>query len=600
MSIRNTLTLRNILGRSSVPSTTTPYGTHHSGDLSRSETIILQDDDIVNHKTLLSEINNLISIHDIEMFKQYVPKSMMSILSDAVITVFGGVSPMISVWSSKSSPTTVKRHDVEIMLNMITRSIMESECDKLCDVTQHLERFAIKNNCRYYLVMDADRFMYLLIGINSSTSAIQPIRQYFVPFVSKYMRNTIRSAHNNAIPIIHAHVYPHLQGLLDISRLLNDSDLTKKQKQYVAKIQECNLELLSVMNDMSDYYHYSIVQGKPSMRNEPFFIARVFENICHVVGNRLRKNKNELSYKINYHTPFVYTGDDKKISQLIINCILFLNSHVMDSMIDINVSYDVGNSNVVFRFGIENGQTYGHLNDIISQATAIDMILYMTKSFSDAVAFRLLELLGGRIELNIPKDDTLSFRKKTDVNVILPLRTSKSDTEKQVLRLVAMKHLRNLNFIFYNGSDGSMKSQNIIVSIMKEYDAFDNLMISHLYPTFLTESSSPSNNIVIIDLDNMVKTPSNITTVNDVTENLLSYCHITAIIYVGSRYKQYKKRITDRVYFCKPTKKNVLRQIIRSTMYQCACQKVMRSRSRSRSNSHPHPQLRSRNGSFRI
>ena len=212
---------------------------------SLTSTIIVQSEkeefEEFDNKLLLEEINKLIRYKDIESFKQYVPKSIMRMLSNAVITMFGGLSPMISVWATKSSPTTIKKHDVEIMINTITRSIMEHECDVVNDVTHLMRRFSQKNHCQYYLIMDADRFMYLLIGVPTTADHLKPIRQYFIPFVSKFMRNTIRSAHQNAIPIIHTHLFPHLQGLLDISRLLSESRLTKEQKQYVAKIRECNL-----------------------------------------------------------------------------------------------------------------------------------------------------------------------------------------------------------------------------------------------------------------------------------------------------------------------------------------------------------------------
>ena len=305
-----------------------------------------------------------------------------------------------------------------------------------------------------------------------------------------------------------------------------------------------------------------------SVNKDVFYFPNVCEETYNIVTNRLQKNGNKFTFKISSNVPFVFSSDQRKIVQLVINSILFLNSHICDAIISLLVQYDSSKKIMKLIFGIVNaeGEYYEKLQEIISRAAAIDLILFMTKSFSNAVAFKLLDILKGSVELEIP-ETTDELQTVTNVIMSIPISCASDSLEKHVVKLIAMKILRRYKWFICTNNKGS-RTYNNIMSLVKEYDVTDYQMIDSV--SAFRSKEKQNRCIIIIDVDHFGDVRK-FKSLHDIGKYLDEYkkC-IMSVLYVSEKKRKLKRQssLTDlNVATSKSSKKYILRELLKQLTY---------------------------------
>mgnify|MGYP002640676996 CR=1 FL=1 len=110
-----------------------------------------------------------------------------------------------------------------------------------------------------------------------------------------------------------------LNGIIGLTQLTLDTELTTQQKYYLNKVQISSHSLLHIINDILDYS--KIQAGKLSLINEPFELEQLLENLSGSFSFTAEKKGIELFFNINKNVPLTLIGDQLRFTQILTNLI---------------------------------------------------------------------------------------------------------------------------------------------------------------------------------------------------------------------------------------------------------------------------------------
>jgi signal transduction histidine kinase/CheY-like chemotaxis protein len=129
-----------------------------------------------------------------------------------------------------------------------------------------------------------------------------------------------------------------LNSIIGTSDLLNETELTPRQQEYIETISISSRHLLNLVSDVLDMSR--IEQGRLFLETQEFQLSLLLENTLKLFSNDSKVSRKEvnLSLSIDPHTPEYLSGDPYRLRQVIVNllsnAIKFSNSG--------NVSLKVG------------------------------------------------------------------------------------------------------------------------------------------------------------------------------------------------------------------------------------------------------------------
>jgi len=122
---------------------------------------------------------------------------------------------------------------------------------------------------------------------------------------------------NNFIACMSHELRTPLNGICGFNQLLSKTVLNSKQAEFVAKISNCSVQLLRIINDILDYF--KLTSGHLNINNEPFEIRNMFQIIKDTVFTNLTSKNQKLNIYIHKDVPNIVICDRQKIIQIIIN-----------------------------------------------------------------------------------------------------------------------------------------------------------------------------------------------------------------------------------------------------------------------------------------
>lgn len=110
-----------------------------------------------------------------------------------------------------------------------------------------------------------------------------------------------------------------LSGVSGAARLLQETDLDERQREYVHMIGYANRTLLETLEDMLNYSR--IEAGKIDLQLEPFVLRETVDAMLTLQSVPARSKGIALLQKVAASVPEVVLGDRRKINQLLLNII---------------------------------------------------------------------------------------------------------------------------------------------------------------------------------------------------------------------------------------------------------------------------------------
>ena len=108
-----------------------------------------------------------------------------------------------------------------------------------------------------------------------------------------------------------------MNAIMGLSRLLQDSPLGERERDYVAKIQRSAQSLLGILNDILDFS--KIEAGHMELEKIPFSLEEVLRNTSTVLSTTARDKGIETVIAVDAEVPFGLVGDSLRLQQILLN-----------------------------------------------------------------------------------------------------------------------------------------------------------------------------------------------------------------------------------------------------------------------------------------
>jgi signal transduction histidine kinase/ActR/RegA family two-component response regulator len=201
-----------------------------------------------------------------------------------------------------------------------------------------------------------------------------------------------------------------MNAIIGISEMMGDTELTAKQREYLAKIQASSAVLLDLINDILDFS--KIEAGKLDLVNEYFDFHKLLDGLKSVF--ELMLSQKTLGFNCNFapDLPKVVFGDAKRVRQILTNTLNNAYKYTPSGWIDFNVSLDPDGR---VRFEISDtgiGIKEEDLSKLFGEFVQLD--LTKNKNITGtglglAITRRLSEMMQGDISVNSVYGEGSSF-----------------------------------------------------------------------------------------------------------------------------------------------------------------------------------------------
>ena len=262
-----------------------------------------------------------------------------------------------------------------------------------------------------------------------------------------------------------------MNAVIGMAHLALKTDLSRKQSDYLTKIQSSANSLLGIINDILDFS--KIEAGKLDMEAVDFSLDDVLDNLANLVTVKAEEKEDlEVLFALAPDVPRQLVGDPLRLGQVLIN--LSNNAVKFTNAGEVVVSTEMVEKDVerlTLKFSVRDtgiGLTkdqMGKLFQSFSQADTSTTRKYGGTGLGLTISKRLAELMGGEIwvESQYGKGTVFSFTAKFDLG-----------KEKIKRRLVPSSDLRGMKVLVV---DDSATSRNILQNILESF-AFDVTLAS--------------------------------------------------------------------------------------------------------------------------
>ena len=193
-----------------------------------------------------------------------------------------------------------------------------------------------------------------------------------------------------------------MNAIIGMTHLALKTELTPKQRDYLAKVRAAAGALLGIINDILDFS--KIEAGKLDIENAEFQFEDVLENLSTVVGQKAQEKNLEFLISAQPDIPPCLVGDPLRLGQILIN--LVNNAVKFTERGEVIVSVGVeerGSDRVKLHFSVRDtgiGMTPEQLANLFHAFTQADTST--TRKFGGtglglSISKRLVEMMDGNI-----------------------------------------------------------------------------------------------------------------------------------------------------------------------------------------------------------
>ncbi|MFP4618198.1 MAG: ATP-binding protein [Spirochaetaceae bacterium] len=206
-----------------------------------------------------------------------------------------------------------------------------------------------------------------------------------------------------------------LNIIIGMADLLLASELDEKQRLYADSAKKSGENLLSILNDILDYS--KIEAGKIVLETVPFDLRALLDEISTMFTHIAGEKNLTFSCTMEDSLPFSLKGDPGKIRQVLLNLAGNAVKFTERGEVSIRVN-KVGetDSSVLLRFSVKDtgiGIPAEQIDNLFQQFTQVDETVtrkYGGTGLGLAISKELVEMMGGRIEVESEKDAGSEFR----------------------------------------------------------------------------------------------------------------------------------------------------------------------------------------------
>ncbi|MCP3924343.1 MAG: response regulator [Desulfobacterales bacterium] len=195
-----------------------------------------------------------------------------------------------------------------------------------------------------------------------------------------------------------------MNGIVGMSDLLKETELTKEQVDYVESIKLSSDIMIEAMRDILDFT--KLESGEIELKKEPFNLKELVDNIQIEIKQNSTEKKIKLMHLFQKEIPVSLIGDKKRVYQVLYNltenavrftntCHMFTNVSILSENADfIKLDFGIYDAGISIRKGINSSM----FKDF-PLTKAINTRRYGGKGLGLAIAQKLSELMSGSINV---------------------------------------------------------------------------------------------------------------------------------------------------------------------------------------------------------
>ncbi len=263
-----------------------------------------------------------------------------------------------------------------------------------------------------------------------------------------------------------------MNAIIGLSHLVLKTELTARQRDYIAKVQTSGQHLLGVINDILDFS--KVEAGKLDLENVDFELEKLLDNTGSLISDKCHAKGLELVFEVAPDVPPNLVGDSLRIGQILLN---YANNAVKfteegEVIVSVQAS-EVTDKNVMLTFRVQDTgigltpEQMSRLFQSFSQADASTTRRFGGTGLGLAISKKLAELMGGEVgvESDFGKGSTFWFSARLGIgsaarrellpNPDLRGRRALVVDDSEHARAVIVDMLQGMTFITNEVSSGS-------------------------------------------------------------------------------------------------------------------------------------------------
>jgi two-component system sensor histidine kinase/response regulator len=205
-----------------------------------------------------------------------------------------------------------------------------------------------------------------------------------------------------------------MNAILGMLKLLQNTDLTTRQLDYVGKTEGAARSLLGLLNDILDFS--KVEAGKMTLDPRPFHLDRLLRDLSVILSANVGTKGIEVLFDVDAAVPRNLVGDDMRLQQVLIN--LGGNAIKFTSRGEVVLRLRVVErtaADVLLEFAVQDSgigiapENQAHIFSGFSQAEASTTRRFGGTGLGLAISSRLVRLLGGEMALHSVPDEGSTF-----------------------------------------------------------------------------------------------------------------------------------------------------------------------------------------------